>query len=104
MVVVPVGKHDVRHAGKVKPHAARVFERTGGIPRVQQDNGFLRFQQIACGRFAEIIAVDVGVVVHEDGQLHVVHSCIWIVVCMGDLLLQHPTPLPPFPGEGGHDF
>ena len=83
VVVMPMGEHDIRHAGKVNLHAPCVFKRAGGIARVKQNGALPCFQQVASSGFPQIITVDIGVVVHEDGQLHFSHMRFLAVIDSG---------------------
>ena len=65
VVVVPVRKDDIRHAGKIDSHACGVFEEHVRIARVEQDALLPILDEIAHRRLAEIIAVDIRVVVHQ---------------------------------------
>ena len=99
VVVMPMGEHDIRHAGKVNPHAPCVFKRAGGIARVKQNGALPCFQQVASSGFPQIITVDIGAVSYT----HLVRLPFAATLTRVMSSLEQPSPgvLSTVPEESG---
>ena len=70
VVIVAVRQGDVGQAGQVDAHFLGVGQKDVRIAGVQQHPRAAVLYVVTDGRLAQIVLIDIGVVVHQNGELH----------------------------------